>query len=91
MGAYLIIFPDKVYLNTKDLSDYGSLECERTASAGVAISLCDAEGTAYSGVVQSAGAPEDPEEGTLWMDVSGQSRCCGNTARSAGRPCRMCA
>ena len=71
MGAYLIVFPDKVYLNTKDLSDYGSLECERTASAGVAISLCDAEGTAYSGVVQSAGAPEDPEEGTLWMDVSG--------------------
>lgn len=71
MGAYLIVFPDKVYLNTKDLTDYGSLECERTASAGVAISLCDAEGTAYSGVVQSAGAPEDPEEGTLWMDVSG--------------------
>ena len=71
MGAYLIVFPDKVYLNTKDLTDYGSLECERTASAGVAISLCDAEGTAYSGVVQSAGAPEDPEEGALWMDVSG--------------------
>ena len=71
MGAYLIVFPDKVYLNTKDLTDYGSLECERTASAGVAISLCDAEGTAYSGVIQSAGAPEDPEEGTLWMDVSG--------------------
>ena len=71
MGAYLIVFPDKVYLNTKDLTDYGSLECERTASAGVAISLCDAEGTAYSGVIQSAGAPEDPGEGTLWMDVSG--------------------
>ena len=71
MGAYLIVFPDKVYLNTKDLTDYGSLECERTASAGVAISLCDAEGKAYSGVVQSVGAPEDPEEGTLWMDVSG--------------------
>ena len=35
MGAYLIVFPDKVYLNTKDLTDYGSLECERTASAGV--------------------------------------------------------
>ena len=71
MGAYLIVFPDKVYLNTKDLTDYGSLECERIASAGVAISLCDAEGKAYSGVVQSVGAPEDPEEGTLWMDVSG--------------------
>ena len=91
MGAYLIIFPDKVYLNTKDLTDYGSLECERTASAGVAISLCDAEGTAYSGVVQSAGAPEDPEEGRCGWMYPEQSRCCSNTARSAGRPCRMCA
>ena len=70
MGAYLIVFPDKVYLNTRDLTDYGSLECERTAPAGAAISLCDAEGTAYSGVVQSAGAPEEPQEGDLWMDVS---------------------
>ena len=71
MGAYLIVFPDKVFLNTKDLTDYGSLECQRTAPAGAAISLCDGAGTAYAGVVESAGAPEDPAEGDLWMDVSG--------------------
>ena len=34
MGAYLIVFPDKVYLNTKDLTDYGSLECERIGGSG---------------------------------------------------------
>lgn len=71
MGAYLVVFPDKIYLNTKDLSDYGSLECRKTAAAGVGISLCNAEGTAYSDVVESEGAPEEPEEGALWMDVSG--------------------
>ena len=71
MGAYLIVFPDKVYLNTKDLTDWGSLECSRTAATGSSVSLCDAGGEAYSGVVESAGAPEEPEEGALWLDVSG--------------------
>ena len=71
MGAYLIVFPDKVYLNTKDLTDWGSLECSRTAAVGAPISLCDADGAAYSGVVESAGAPEEPEEDALWLDVSG--------------------
>ena len=70
MGAYLIVFPDKVYLNTKDLTDYGSLECRREA-AGVSISLCDGAGNAYGGVIESPGAPEEPAEGALWMDVSG--------------------
>ena len=54
MGAYLIVFPDKVYLNTKDLTDWGSLECSRTAATGSSVSLCDAGGEAYSGVVESA-------------------------------------
>lgn len=71
MGAYLIVFPDKVYLNTKDLTDYGGLECRRTAAAGVSMSLCDGTGNAYGGVIESAGAPEEPAEGALWMDVSG--------------------
>ena len=26
MGAYAVIFPDKVYINTQDISDYGRLE-----------------------------------------------------------------
>lgn len=28
MGAYIVIFPDNVYINTADTSDKGSLECE---------------------------------------------------------------
>ena len=33
MGAYLVVFPDKIYLNTKDPSDYGSLECRKTTAS----------------------------------------------------------
>lgn len=28
MGAYLVIWPDKKYINTKDLTDFGSLRAE---------------------------------------------------------------
>lgn len=71
MGAYVVVFPDKVYVNTQDVTDYGSLECERVAPAGSSLTLCDGTGTAYSGVTESAGAPEEPQEGALWLDLSG--------------------
>lgn len=71
MGAYVVVFPDKVYVNTQDVTDCGSLECERTAPAGSGLALCDETGTAYSGVTESAGAPEEPREGALWLDLSG--------------------
>ena len=71
MGAYAVVFPDKVYVNTQDVTDCGSLECERTAPAGSGLALCDETGTAYSGVTESAGAPEEPREGALWLDLSG--------------------
>ena len=71
MGAYAVVFPDKVYVNTQDVTDCGSLECERTAPAGSGLALCDETGMAYSGVTESAGAPEEPREGALWLDLSG--------------------
>ena len=70
MGAYLIIFPDGVYINTQNTAEYGTLACTRTVSAGASITLCRADGTAYTGTVESTTAPEDPAEGALWMDVS---------------------
>ena len=33
MGAYLLIWPDKKYINTQDLTEYGGLE-NRTVSTG---------------------------------------------------------
>lgn len=54
MGAYIIILPDKMYINTADISDYGSIEAtvnNRNGSSyrSVTFTPCDAEGKLYAG------------------------------------------
>ena len=40
MGAYLLIWPDKMYINTQDLSDKGSMENTSQTTGTVTFSLC---------------------------------------------------
>lgn len=69
MGAYLLIWPDKKYLNTQDLSDWGSMENSVSAQGAVTVTLCDREGSAYGNYTVSDTAPADPEDGDRWMDT----------------------
>lgn len=69
MGAYLVIWPDKKYINTQDWTDCGSLENSVTVSGDTVCRLCRADGTELSGYTVSDQAPEQPEEGALWMDA----------------------
>ncbi len=69
MGSRLVVFPDKVYINTKDYSDFGSLEAEFT-STGAVCSLCNVSGELYEDYVTSATEPEKGGNGDLWLDVS---------------------
>ena len=39
MGAWLLIWPDKLYINTKDLTDFGSLENKRVTEGEVSFTL----------------------------------------------------
>ena len=71
MGAYLIIWPDKKYINTADLTDFGSLENRVTTTDTVTFSLCDSGGTVLENYLCSDTAPEDPHGGELWLDTSG--------------------
>lgn len=73
MGAYLVIWPDKKYINTADLTEFGSLENTVTTTAAVTFSLCDGEGTALENYLAADTAPEEPVSGTLWLDTSGGS------------------
>lgn len=70
MGAYVIIMPDKKYINTLDLTDYGNLEASFVTSGDVTFELCTMDGEAYSNTTVSASAPEDPENLALWIDTS---------------------
>lgn len=70
MGAYVVIFPDKKYINTVDLTDFGDLEAEFVSGSDVTFTLCDQSGAAYSGYTVSANEPEKPENGDYWLDIS---------------------
>ena len=75
-GAYVCIFPDKVYFNTADSTDKGSMD--RTFSVNgqnVQISMCRGDGTDYdrTTITVSINPPENPANGALWLDQSGST------------------
>lgn len=70
MGAYLLIWPDKKWLNTQKLSEYGSMEHKVESSGEVTVTLCKKDGTEYGGYTVGGEAPVGPENGELWMDTS---------------------
>lgn len=72
MGAYLLIWPDKKWLNTQMLSEYGDMEHEVVTSSAVTATLCKQDGSPYEDIVISPTAPEKPADGDLWMDISGE-------------------
>ena len=72
LGAKLLVFPDKVYLNTNDLNDYGSLEAEFLTADGseVTFCLCKSDGSFYNDYYSGTTPPVSPEENDLWVDTS---------------------
>lgn len=70
MGAYLVIFPDKVYLNTQDLTEFGSLEQKFETTGESQLIMCDINGNDYATPVTSTSAPNNPSNKALWLDIS---------------------
>lgn len=74
MGAYVIIMPDKKYINTQDLTDFGNIEAFYPGVEGQSVTatyeMCKLDGTVYTGATKSASAPENPANMQLWIDTS---------------------
>lgn len=70
MGAYVIIMPDKKWINTLDLTDFGNIEASFTTSANVTFTLCTIDGAAYENVTVSSSEPSEPSNMDLWIDTS---------------------
>lgn len=70
MGAYLIIMPDKKYINIADISEYGDIEASVTTTGTVTFEMCRVDGSAYEGAMTSEEAPKDPSNMDLWIDTS---------------------
>ena len=73
MGAYLVIWPDKKYINTKDLTDFGSLERRYESTGTVTLRLCRADGTDFGDWQAGDSAPEGAQSGALWVDTAAQT------------------
>ena len=70
MGAYVIILPDKMYINTADLTDFGYIEAEVKTSAAVSFTLCKLDGAEYEVDHSQSDEPKEPTNGTMWVDTS---------------------
>lgn len=70
MGAYICVFPDKKYINTQDLSDYGSMGADWSYTGAVTYTMCHADGTYYTNVTKSGTEPENPSGGDIWIDIT---------------------
>lgn len=70
MGAYVIILPDKKYINTADITDYGSIEAVVTTTTAATFELCKIDGTGYSDAVAQDTEPSTPANMDLWIDTS---------------------
>lgn len=70
MGAYVIIMPDKKYINTLDLTEYGDIEASFTTTADVTFQLCTREGADYTDTTVSPTEPASPNNLDLWIDTS---------------------
>ena len=70
MGAYVIIMPDKKYINTLDVTDFGNIEASFTTTQDVTFSLCTINGEAYEGATVSVSEPKEPKNLDFWIDTS---------------------
>ena len=73
MGAYICIFPDKKYINTQDLTDYGSMGASWAYHGDVTYKMCHQDGSYYTNVTKSATEPASPQNGAIWIDLSDSS------------------
>ena len=71
MGAYLVVFPDKKYINTEKLTDYGSLEAH-FAPQSASYQTVRADGTVLSASYVQPQPPAAPENAEYWIDTSGE-------------------
>lgn len=69
MGAYIIIMPDKKYINTADYSDYGNIEAEKTTEGTVNFTLCKLDGSEFDAVASATPPPKVPAN-KYWIDTS---------------------
>lgn len=69
MGAYVIILPDKKWINTMDTTQLGNIENSFTGQ-NVSFTLCKQDGASQSIDYTGDTEPTEPENMQIWLDTS---------------------
>lgn len=70
MGAYVVILPDRKYINTEDLTDFGNIDASFTSTSPVTFSLSLQDGSAQDITYTQNTVPDDPSNRDTWLDTS---------------------
>lgn len=72
MGAYVVIWPDRKYINTVDIEDRGAVEATMETSGNARFSLCNVNAESYDVTYISDKEPslEQMENIKYWLDTS---------------------
>ena len=70
MGAYVIIMPDKKWINTLNLTEHGNIEASFTSQADVTFQLSKVDGAEYTDMVVGPTEPANPANLAMWIDTS---------------------
>ena len=71
-GAYILIFPLRVYVNLTDDEDIGSMYSSYSAPTNTEITyqMCDIDGEPFDNITASDEAPSDPDDGDYWLNTT---------------------
>lgn len=69
MGAYVIIMPDKKWINTLNPTEFGNIEATWESTSDVTFTLCNISGETYDATA-SATEPKEPKNLQMWIDTS---------------------
>ena len=85
MGAYVIILPDKKYINTANIGDRGNIEAEFTTNSTASFTLCRLDSTEYAiDYPPSDAEPSGAANMSLWIDTSSTPHALKQYSESAG-------
>lgn len=85
MGAYVIILPDKKYINTANIGDRGNIEAEFTTNSTASFTLCRLDSTEYAiDYPPSDTEPSGAANMSLWVDTSTTPHSLKQYSESAG-------
>lgn len=83
-GAYVIIMPDKKYVNTADTADYGDIESAFEYSGAVKYTVCRENGDAFKKFFMSSDKLTSGAADAFWLDVSSEPYAVRQYAASTG-------